>query len=924
MNSRRGPGTASSRDRDALSHPYAQACTGAAVASGVALIAAVIYLCVLALAPGVRPSGIGWLGWFGAPGSWATVLIVMVLFAAAIGFRWLARRTWPLGFSTIVLASTAIAATLLAVSSYWRCHGASMPGVGPLASSLSLFVGNFENPVVAPTDPAYAWCSQMPVALDIARFVAIATLLTAAIATGFRLFRLQIDRARIRLARRITAVVGLDDDCLSIVAAVAEIRTPGNTLVVITRDANRDCVRAARTLGARILEMNLHEARDLGSLHIWKHLRRLYLLSEDPEVNFDRLREIDAARERHDAAHHHASTTGDQPRVRIPVTVRIDDPWQAEIWRRRYLGGARHRWAPDAIGKYELTAAAIAADLLDRSPIPDTVFICGSSLLTSALCSEFAQLTREFEEKERVRLNRQSRRPAELAEWDAGIAAMESRVAQLAEQRRELWDGGDAVQHDELQRRLATERRHREQTVDEIAPASNRHGDCIFIPRICVIAPDAGGLVRDHDIRQARIGSGHAQVEITAIDGDAGVEIIADIVDSASGTPALILTEQTPPSLGTRLATRFPDLPIVVANSVGSQARGHLIGNLTSIPVTLTVHENTPQDTWERASRLLHEVYSIGSARTPSTMPWTELKQFYRDSNRRAVLNALWMVEDRHLGNSTWNSIESTEVVALPTDLAAMSPRDQATALGFDEPRFLAMVEQEHKDWYDHLEDAGWSYATPPTVESRSEMIERKTIDDENLINRRMVTWSEVSGYPTNNAGVSELMRAAEQNLTDLLRVLRVLGFRSVPRNHASQTTLQEPGGFDHGDTSEWRRYQRRGEVLARRRAEAWTWTTDSGETMTAQPGDWEVTDSSGNVRSVAAAVFDQTYERIDADRYRRVGIVSARRAIAAEVVETLEGPITATADEWILEGAAGERWPVPDAHFRASYEPRA
>ncbi|WP_055476241.1 hypothetical protein [Gordonia sp. HS-NH1] len=905
-------------------HPYARTFTGVAVASGLAVVSAVVYLCVLALAPGVRPSGIGWLGWFGAPGSWVTVLTIVVLFGAAIGFHWLARRSWPIGFSTIVLASTAIAAALLAVSSYWRCHGASMPGIGPLASSLSLFVGSFENPVVPPTDPTHAWCGQMPVALDVARFVAIATLLTAAIATGFRLFRSQIDRARIRFARRITAVVGLDDDCLSIVAAVAEIRTPGNTLVVITRDANRDCVRTARALGARVLEINLHETRDLGSLRIWRHLRRLYLLAEDPEVNFDRLREIDAARERHDATHRRGSPAGDRPRVRIPVTVRIDDPWQAEIWRRRYLGGARHRWAPDAIGKYELTAAAIAADLLDRSPIPDTVYICGSSLLTSALCSEFAQLAREFEEKERVRCTQQNRRPADLARWEADIAAMERRIEQLAAQRRDQWDGTDAIEHDELKTRLAAERRHREHTPDEIPPASNSHGDRIIIPELCVIAPDATGLVRDHDIRQARIASGHATVDIDAIDRDASVDAITDIVDAASGTPALILTENTPQSGGTRLATRFPDLPIVSATGAGSDAKGHLIGNLTSIPVTLTVHGDTPQDTWERAARLLHEVYSIGSPRTPSTMPWAELKQFYRDSNRRAVLNALWMVEDQDMGNSTWNSLESNAVSAIPTDLVSRAPREQAAALGFDEARFLAMVEHEHKDWYDHLEDAGWSYADPPVGESRSEAIERKTIDDETMTNRRMIPWSEVSRGGTNSFGVNELLHSAEQNLTDLLRVLRVLGFRSVPRDRVSLTTLQEPGGFEHGGTDEWGRYQRRGEVTARRREDAWTWTTGSGETMTARPGDWEVTDSSGKARSVAAAVFDQTHEHVGADRYRRVGVFRARRAAPGEVVETLEGPVVAIAGDWIVEGADGERWPVPDAHFRASYEPFA
>jgi hypothetical protein len=120
----------------------------------------------------------------------------------------------------------------------------------------------------------------------------------------------------------------------------------------------------------------------------------------------------------------------------------------------------------------------------------------------------------------------------------------------------------------------------------------------------------------------------------------------------------------------------------------------------------------------------------------------------------------------------------------------------------------------------------------------------------------------------------------------------------------------------------EWRRYHRRGEVTAKKRDHSWTWHTTAGEVMTAQPGDWAVTDDAGSERSVAAGVFESTHEQVAPDRYRRSGTVCARRATEQEVVSTLEGDVMANAGDWVVRGAKGEQWPVSDAKFRASYEP--
>ena len=48
----------------------------------------------------------------------------------------------------------------------------------------------------------------------------------------------------------------------------------------------------------------------------------------------------------------------------------------------------------------------------------------------------------------------------------------------------------------------------------------------------------------------------------------------------------------------------------------------------------------------------------------------------------------------------------------------------------------------------------------------------------------------------------------------------------------------------------------RRGEVTAVRSNTSWTWTSESGETMQGDVGDWRVTDESGRSWSVKAKIL--------------------------------------------------------------------
>ncbi|MBD0022387.1 hypothetical protein GII33_02930 [Gordonia pseudamarae] len=331
-------------------------------AAGIAGVLALIgvYLCVLAVGPGLRPGG--WAGWFGEPGSWPTALIVVVLAGGAVWLRWSEHRGWPAG-SAITLAATTGASTLvLGLASFWRCPADQVPGVGSLASTLALFVAGGHSP--ADGSPA---CAQAPVAYDLARAGGVAVVLTLLSGVLYSVFRPQLDRVAIRFAGSVTVIDGIDD-LGALPGITAAIRESGSMPVVVDHGAHPDAVRVARAAGARI-------TGPAGTTIGEDKLAGLYLLSADTPTNLSRLAG-------HDAAFGH-------PHRPVPVSIRIDDPWQAEMWRRSQPVFDPVRWRPAVVSRYEATADRITADLAAKAP--STVYVCGTSQLTLAICMSAGQ-----------------------------------------------------------------------------------------------------------------------------------------------------------------------------------------------------------------------------------------------------------------------------------------------------------------------------------------------------------------------------------------------------------------------------------------------------------------------------------------------------------------------------------------------------
>ncbi len=744
-------------------------------------------------------------------------MVVLAFPIAHIGLRRLARKSTFSGQSLIVIAAMAASALVLGMSAYWRCHGEQAPFFAPLAWTLALFLGNVENPFGVPP------CPNVPIALEVARLLALGTTLVAALAAGLELFRFQLDRVAIWRASSLTVVVGLDEDTVSMVRAILRTQNPAGAVVVLTDDVKSNAASRVQNLGAKLRMMNLAEPETMSQLTLWNRLERLYLLSADPVDNLKHFSVIDAAVTRLGRSH-----------AKMPLTVRIDDPWQAEVWRRSFLASTERYWVADAVGKYETTAAKLVRHMTFRPEIasitdhsaPATVVLCGLYPLTYALASELAQLQREQE---------MYRKP-------------------------------------------------------HVVRPSN----------VVIFARGAKSFVDDHEIRQGRMAPDGTMLAVVDQNEEPTVDAIAEYMKNKDPSAyAFVLGDPSLETQGTRLASRFPKLRVYVASGAATSLVDiSIVGELFSFPIDMELDSDAPQDVWERAAELIHEHYSAGTKRdTPSTRPWKNLDHFIRQSNRRQVLNALWIVET--IGNHSWNSLEQTGArESLPQNFADLSTMQRLQILGFDEHTVDRMIKAEHEDWRRYYEDAGWKYS-----EHR---------DDSRRRHDRLLPWDElIDRHP-------QFAEDSRRSLLSTLVNLRSLGYRSVPK---TQTQKRQVPNADPSGDSGWRSYRRRGEISAEKRDHSWTWTTRSGEVMQAQPGDWVVTNDDGDERSVSASVFESSHEQIGPRRYRRSGTVLARRAGDREVVHTLEGDVVANRGDWIVQGTGGERWPVPDEQFRGSYD---
>jgi hypothetical protein len=434
-------------------------------------------------------------------------------------------------------------------------------------------------------------------------------------------------------------------------------------------------------MGARVVAVDFTKPATLASLSLWRKLDKLYLLSPDSSANVQRLAVI---------TDRLSKVVG---RQRLPLIVRIDDPWQAAAWRAQHFGGAQTRWAADTVGKYEVTARRLLDDILGSDAV-ERVLVCGASELTLALCADMSQ---------------------RQMEWDYYAAP----------DRRPL-------------------------------------------PPLTLVAENAEEYRQDHQYSRRGLGQPPDHPEVSAMAENPAVPLLISLIDAAPTAIAVVLVDdaRVDASCGTRLAARYPTTPIYAwhSDAQATDDRAPVVGQLYAYQLSMHMPAGKAHDAWERAARLIHDRYVAEiETRSAATVPWDQLSEFYRGSNRRQVQNALWMVEK--IGGHTWNTFGHEPVSVLTATLRDLAPLERLRVMGFDEDTAIEMARCEHEDWCRYYRAAGWKYGP--------------VRDDTHKLHDKLVGWEAI-------AIDGDLLSNALASLADTLSKLRELGYISRPAGSPS------------------------------------------------------------------------------------------------------------------------------------------
>ena len=313
--------------------------------------------------------------------------VVLVLYVATFLVYWWPRRLQARPFTLVAAIGLAVAGGLLGLVSYWGCEGQQALGWTPLNQTLGLFIGSVDDPF---TKGSASCPAPAPVALQVARLAALLATLTTVVAAIVQVFRDQWDRIQVRLARTVVVVVGLDAQSMRLLEVLATNPSVTHLVVGVDTELGAPHAAEARAFGARVLVSN---QADNSWLRTVAHttVRAAYLLSPRPEENmqwFDDFERFAQARAQSQAQGQ--SRWSESSRV----IVRLDDPWEADYWRRGHVlkaGGV----LLDTIGVLQVTAQELIDHAVEQNV--DHLVVLGDSPLSYAVIDELAQQWREEE-----------------------------------------------------------------------------------------------------------------------------------------------------------------------------------------------------------------------------------------------------------------------------------------------------------------------------------------------------------------------------------------------------------------------------------------------------------------------------------------------------------------------------------------------
>ncbi len=357
---------------------------------------------------------------------WVIVALCLMTLALAIASFWGYRRD---GYEKALktLALVAIPTATLGLASYWPCGGPNAPVLNPITWTMLLFIGEFES---APFQEGGACPNQMPIALQLARLIAVTMIISVAVLAALKLWGQVFERFRVGLRGDMDVVVGLNSMSKDLIrllvtkpqedpekcvprprpsttnetARKTEIRRRYRRLVVIDSQISEAALEEVADLEFSVVEGDASDWDFLSSLLMKRGLARQQGVAHDDAASPRRRlpRPIQKRAVRHFYVLTETSsfnrtvaelalsalrrTQDDRP---VTVMARLDDPREAETHRLKHAVAETTQdlsVLSEVICPIEVTASLIA-DVISRERITSLRFV-GDGPLMIALANE--------------------------------------------------------------------------------------------------------------------------------------------------------------------------------------------------------------------------------------------------------------------------------------------------------------------------------------------------------------------------------------------------------------------------------------------------------------------------------------------------------------------------------------------------------
>lgn len=647
--------------------------------------------------------------WQPSPGNTGFALAFVGVWAGAQYAYWWPRRRRPVALALLVVGGLASLGITLGIASYAPCTGGQAPGLAPVTWALLLLVGNVEVANLGPEAVGVAalQCgAEFPLALQLARSLAISATYAGAGAAAFAVSRQQVDRLLIRFADDVDVVTGLDETVIPLVKALVEEREQARMcpdwylpswwekvrgarrarVVVIHNNRTDPLLGEVRAVGALVLLADPTEPEALrfalrspslrlgsGRRRAGVSLRRLFAVSADQRANLDVAEAASTVLSEIAALSLEDESVG---KAVVPrVVVRLDDPREARDWRVSHVGTSG--WFVDALSVDDLLARSIVDRVVGRAV--ENLVIAGDGPLASALLDDLVWRRWCWVDLRRARPDQ----PPPTA-WHVSSVAV---VGDHAEAALEEWERHRSPCADipAAAAPPALTIRHREGDWEEVAKDIARAGGTTAV--VVALSPETDRLARATRIARA--------------------------------CPGTLVFAPDPAALG---------VPTVDDDTRPDRARP-----VVRYGPTLLQGRGVPEDSWTALARHQAAWYvrrvgpdgraarrDWGSPGQPESM---RLPEFFREDNLRQHRHILrFLVQSQQ-----WQWVPATPGDP-PTDLAG--------------PVRQALVRSEHERWCRLREGLGWRYPTPGEIPASGDKEADAVAAEQKRRSSSLVDWS--------------------------------------------------------------------------------------------------------------------------------------------------------------------------------------